>query len=326
MMASNKLIKGINDIATTHPQYVQYFENIEDAYTHSYGSGAYVNMICPNCGYRKRVRINSIFDQRFFCPFCSDGISYAEKLFLILLKDLDIEFKTQYKFKNFNFKYDIIINNNIIVELHGKQHYEDSGWFSYNKQHENDIVKYDIAVINGFEYNKNYFVIDCRYSDIKWVKKQIEDSNLFNKLEVDIDGINWKEIDFKAQKSYKIKAIELWNSNEDYTTTMIGKELGLDKQSIVKYLKWGSENGLCIYNAKEEMRKSGAKHGIKIIMKDSKDSIIFEANSLLEMSKLTGISRTTIETRLNDGKPLKYNNYCKYSKEYEGCRFIRMEQ
>lgn len=35
--ANRKVIKGVNDIAATHPEYIKYFVDINDAYTHSFG-------------------------------------------------------------------------------------------------------------------------------------------------------------------------------------------------------------------------------------------------------------------------------------------------
>ena len=50
------VVKGINDIATTHPKMIQYFVNKEDIYTHSYSSNEKILMKCPNCGYIKKLK------------------------------------------------------------------------------------------------------------------------------------------------------------------------------------------------------------------------------------------------------------------------------
>ena len=44
------VIKGINDIATTHPHLVKYFKNPNDAYNVTYSSSKKVDIICPICG------------------------------------------------------------------------------------------------------------------------------------------------------------------------------------------------------------------------------------------------------------------------------------
>ena len=43
--SNRKVVKGFNDVATTHPYMVVYFPNIEDAHTHTYGSGDEVDLI-----------------------------------------------------------------------------------------------------------------------------------------------------------------------------------------------------------------------------------------------------------------------------------------
>ena len=73
----------------------------------------------------------------------------------------------------------------IIIEVHGIQHY----WYLnvktiYNRmnvngrngieEHENDLIKYDLAVLHGYEYNKNYFVIDSRKSNIDYIRNSID--------------------------------------------------------------------------------------------------------------------------------------------------------
>ena len=41
---NKKVVRGFNDIATTHPDLIKYFVNIKDAYTHTYGSEDKVEM------------------------------------------------------------------------------------------------------------------------------------------------------------------------------------------------------------------------------------------------------------------------------------------
>ena len=42
---------------------------------------------------------------------------------------------------------------------------------------------------------------------------------------------------------------------------VIANELGIDRSTVVRYLKWGTENGLCVYDSKEEMIMSATKNG-----------------------------------------------------------------
>lgn len=261
--------KGINDIATTHPQYVKYFKNIEDTYIYSSGSHAIVPLVCPNCGEeRNDIKIETLITYGFSCHNCSNEISYPERLFRSLLKQLDVNFSSQYKIEGFRYKYDFYFNS-CIIELHGMQHYDahrQPSWCPYDEVHERDLLKYDIAVLNGFEYNKNYFIIDCRYSNIKWIKEQITNSKLFDKLGINSHNIDWNSIDIEIKTPIKMKVIEKWNyyrkmNLEDNRVLVIANELGIDRSTVVRYLKWGTENGLCVYDSKEEMVISATKNG-----------------------------------------------------------------
>lgn len=48
---------------------------------------------------------------------------------------------------------------------------------------------------------------------------------------------------------------------EDHRVVKIANELGINRSTVIKYLKWGMENGLCTYNGKEEMIISATKTG-----------------------------------------------------------------
>ena len=60
--SGKKVVKGINDIATTDPWMIPYFKNEEDVYTHSSCSGKVADVICPICNKEKK----DCEDQRHF--------------------------------------------------------------------------------------------------------------------------------------------------------------------------------------------------------------------------------------------------------------------
>ena len=61
---------GVNDVATTHPDYVKYFKNPETAEKYVAGSETYVDVICPKCGHTKRMRICNLIRFGFACNEC----------------------------------------------------------------------------------------------------------------------------------------------------------------------------------------------------------------------------------------------------------------
>lgn len=68
--ANRVVMVGVNDIATTHPEFVKYFQNPDDTKKYVAGSEAYVNVACPECGYKKRMRICNLIRFGFACNEC----------------------------------------------------------------------------------------------------------------------------------------------------------------------------------------------------------------------------------------------------------------
>ena len=329
------IVIGYNNIATTHPQCVKYFVNIEDAYTYSYGSKNKVSMVCPDCGHEKVMFISNLIRHGLGCSHCGDGVSYPEKVVMNVLEESNINFKFQFQFDDYKqqYKYDFhLIDLDIIIEVHGGQHYNNSSrGRSYEDEHENDLVKYDLAVLNGYEYNKNYFVIDARKSNIEWLKNSIEQCEFFKQF--DLSSIDWQDIDIKSQKSLKIEVCKYWKEqkeiNKDLTTTDVAQYFTFDKNTIRDYLKWGNENGFCKYDSKEETKMASSKKtnrreeyweslGESVCFVDNKGEIVCRAYSVEELSRLTGIIATSLRRVLKEKQPLKAGNHSTYDKKYKG--------
>lgn len=269
--SSRKTLKGVNDIATTHPHLCKYFVNQDDIYNYSHGSNKKILLKCPDCGYQKEMKICNFIRQGFSCDKCGNGISYPEKYMANILVQLNIKFITQLNHTIFdwcqNFKYDFYLPDyNIIIETHGLQHYKNVGgvYKTYEKEHENDLMKYGIAKLNEFEYNKNYFVIDCRKSTLEWMKEHITETlgHIF-----DLSNIDWEKANLESQRSHMILACQLKRENQKLTTKeiveLVEKEIGVryGKGTISCWLNKGNELGLCYYNGKEEMIKTNKRCG-----------------------------------------------------------------
>jgi hypothetical protein len=284
-MGIKKIIKGVNDIATTHPNLVKYFKNIEDAYTHSFGSNDKIWTICPDCGFEKKMSINNLHIRGFSCLKCGDKISYGEKLMFSVLKKINIEFQIQLSKTTFDwcdkYKYDFYFENDnvqYIIETHGEQHYKETtgSWkYALKDVQENDKLKKELVMKNGIK-EKNYIVIDCRYSNLDFIKQNILKSRL-NEL-FDLNIIDWEECGEFALSNRVKEACILKRDNPDLTTSDIGNIMKIGKQTIIKYLKKGSEIWDWInYDPKEEQRKSASK-AVKLKQKAVK---IFKNNILL---------------------------------------------
>lgn len=322
---NNKVIYGFNDLATTHPELVKYFQNPEDAKKYTYGSKQKVLLKCLECGKVKETTLDILSHQGFSCNYCSDGISYPEKIISLILSELNIVFTKQFKFERFNYRYDFYLPKyNIIIEVHGRQHYENSKWKTYDEEHKNDLFKYDLAILNEYEYNKNFFIIDAKESDIAYLRNNIEQCEFFKQF--DLNNIDWNKIDKNAQMSLRINVCKYWNKHKNITTKNLGEIFGIGKSTTLRYLNWGNQNGLCIYNGKEESIKNNERQNIYVnLIKENDEKWYDEPLSLSELSRITGINRGTLSNSLHNKKPL--NGHCaKYDPKYIGSMVIIAEE
>lgn len=249
--------KQCNAIMTTHPELVKYFVNKEDTYKYSYGSQEKVDVICPNCRHIKNMYISSLLKNGFSCPKCGDGRSYPEKFMFNVLEQLYLEFETQLSKTTFiwcdKYKYDFyIIKINGICETNGIQHYEEfNRGLSLKENQENDKMKLGLALSNSI---KNYIVIDCRHSNLDWIKNNIMDSELPHLLNFKEEDIDWLKCHEYACNSLVKVVCDYWNEGIN-NVLLISKKLKLSRSTITKYLKQGVKLGWCNYDPKEEMRK-----------------------------------------------------------------------
>lgn len=199
------------------------------------------------------------------CNACCDGVSYPEKFMYSVLSQLNIKFETQYspEWLNSKQKYDFYLSDyNTIIETHGEQHYRYTGrGRSLQEEQENDRIKEELALNNGI---KNYIVIDCRKSEINWIKEQILNSDLVKLF--DLSTVNWDKCNEFALKNLVKEVCDYWHEHreingEDITTKDVSKIFGLDKTTVIRYLQKGTKLGWCNYDPKEEQKKNAKVNG-----------------------------------------------------------------
>jgi hypothetical protein len=285
------IIKGINDIATTHSYLLDLFVDKNQAYSNSFGSNNEVKIKCTNCGYEKEMSINKLINRGFSCPKCGDGTSYAEKFMFNVLEQLNIDFEIQKTFDWSNGRqYDFYIKLlKTIIETHGLQHYRNSYSFTYKIKLENiqanDKYKYELAIQNNI---KRYIIIDCRKWNNDWIKYHILNSKLAEIF--DLSNINWVECHRFACHSRVKEICNLWNGDYSYMD-IICKKTKLSRLTVIKYLKQGTKLGWCNYNAKKNMEES-CRHNSKrmqipIAMFDKENKILGIFQSATELSKIS---------------------------------------
>lgn len=229
---------GFNDMWTTDPEQAKLLLHSEDGYKYRKSSNVRVDWKCF-CGFIIRDKsINKIADRGLSCPKCKDGVSYPEKIMINLLNSLGVFFVYQKTFEWSNSKrYDFYITSlKIIIETHGKQHYEeyDRGERrTLEEEQANDKYKHEMAIANGIE-PENYIVIDCRRSNLNWIKNSILNSRLAELF--DLSGVDWKEIHKQSITSIVRSVCKDWNDGE-HRLEVLARKYSLHTETIRRYLK-----------------------------------------------------------------------------------------
>lgn len=310
-----------NMVAITNPEIAIFFSNKEDAYNYSKGSNKKVLMKCPDCGYEKLMRILDLFRDGFSCVRCNDGKSFPEKFMFNVLEQLNMYFQTQLSKNTFEwcdkYKYDFYISNfNIIIETHGEQHYKEnnkSKWkYTLKEVQENDIQKEQLAKNNNIDH---YIILDCRESNLEWIKNSIMKSELPKLLNFTEDDIDWLKCHEAGCNSLVKKICNLWNS--DNSITKIMKELKISRTAVRRYLRQGVKLSWCDYS--EKASKNNCKQVICLTTREIFDSIKqakikynITSNSVCCKGKQKSAGK------LPDGTKLVWMYYDEYINNYKG--------
>lgn len=311
-------------IAVTHPHLIKYFVNQDDPYKYSAGSNRKIPMKCPDCGFEKPITITNYFNQGFGCRRCGDGVSFPQKFLFNLLEQANKEFITELSIKTFEwcnkYRYDFYINEiNGIVETHGIFHYEENNgnWTKLKETQENDKSKEELAKYNNI---KNYIVIDCRKSELGWIKNSIMQSELPKLLNFKEENIDWLKCYEYACKNLVKSACDLWNNGMD-NVSKIARELKMGRKAIRTYLKQGVELGWCDYDPEIASEKQyslmGEENSKKVICLNTGEVFDSQTEASLKYNiKSCGISSCCVKRLNSSGKYLGEPLFWMYYDEY----------
>lgn len=212
-----------------------------------------IEVKCPNCGYTKLIVVSDLFSQGFGCNKCSDGISYPEKFFISLLTQLNINYKTHISFSwSANKQYDFYLPDyECIIEVHGEQHFRNTGrGRTLDEEQANDTLKEKLAKENGIQY---YFQIDCRKSEIEWIRDHIVLADMPYMLNFTLNDIDWYQCNFEALSSMVKRTADLWNKG--YSVKHIANEFNVDRHSVRRWLYKAKEANLCDYSSQDSWNR-----------------------------------------------------------------------
>lgn len=300
--SGRRVLKGFNDLWTTHPEIAIRLKNPEDGYKYNAGSNVKLEWICPDCGDEKITSPNKMIINKHLCNICNIDTSYPEKFIINLLNQCCVYFEKEKEFDWYkNKRYDFYIPScDCIIEAHGKQHYTHSD-FSYRggrtqleEEYNDEIKKY---MAKSFGKISNYIVIDCRESNTQWMKCNILKSGLLEVLQIIPDTIDWRECDKFAIDNLTKLICETYE-NEEKDIKKLCEIFNLSRNSIREKLKHGNELGWCAYDIKQATYENYEKNGKRVINTMSKPVIqmdmdsndINEFPSIQEAQRVLGVS------------------------------------
>lgn len=252
---------------------------------------------CNECGYllENKLIIQNVVKHGISCPKCSDGISYPQKfMFSVFEQLLGKNFQTQLSKTTFKwcgaYRYDFYTGQiDCIIETHGNFHYEDSSWSKKEDVQENDKNKERLARENGI---RNYIIINCRKSELKWIKDSIMQSELPTLLNFKESDIDWLKCHEVGCSSLVKVVCDLWNDGMENINDL-NKITGLGNWAIRNYLKKGNEIDWCNYDPGKEMKinghQIGKQNGKPIIQLDKKGRYINEYESMSEVARVLNL-------------------------------------
>ena len=258
----NSLVVGVNDIATVAPDIVKLLKDKNNAVKYCATSGERIDFICPDCGQEHRKRIATVVKSGLPCQ-CSDGVSYPNKFMYSLWRQIGVFFRTEISFDwSMSRRYDGYIEFNgykIIVEQHGEQHYSKpimakGKCRSIEEEHRNDILKRQLALDNGIDL---YFEIDCRKSNVDYIRKSVIDTGILEIIGVNADSIDWKACDEFATSNL-IKEICEFREQSKWPIIKIAEKYGFSRKTIREYLAHGAKFGWCSYSASSPKENTDA--------------------------------------------------------------------
>lgn len=276
------VVVGINDITTTAPWMIPFFQGgKEEASKYTCSSNKKIYPKCPDCGRvkTKLMTINSINQKHSIGCYCSDGISYPEKFIYKLLIDNNIDFIKELSSSDLKwvgeYRYDFYLKKyNVIIEVHGMQHYKDcSGWNqNTNTLEEQQKIDEDKRTLATNNHVSDYIILDCRYSEQECIINSIKKSNI-NKY-INLDNYDFTKCGKFASGNLLKEICIYFDQNSELSTIDISKIYKLDPNTVRKYLKEGTKLGFCNYNVKDALEKSRKKESIRCPVKVFKDGIL----------------------------------------------------
>lgn len=278
---SRKLLVGANDIPSTNPELVCYFQGgYDEAKKYTAHSTKMIDFQCPDCGRIIQKRICDVSRWNSLGCKCSHATSYPEKYVCSMLNQLGIIFSTEKFFKwSGRLRYDFYFslnNEKTIIEVHGNQHYR--GGFNRSSRDErfNDLRKEKLACSNGID---NYIVIDARESNSHYISKNILKSRLNDIL--NLENVDWLYCDTIAMRNTVKDVCSMYS--DGYKVNELAKIFCVSNVTIQHYLHKGHECNWCLYDPHKTVKCKCVSTGVVY-------------DSIKDASNATGVAASSISS------------------------------
>lgn len=250
------IVKGINDIWAMQYDIVQYIVNKDDAHKYTIGSGKKILFKCPICGDEDYYKICDVSLKGVPCRNCSDNYSYGEKFMFSMLKQLCVDFKTQYSPDYLNGKRSdfFITDYNIAIEVDGGFHRKECGMtnaHSLDKIKEIDNWKDEQHLKHGVKTVRIIYDDRNHKFDMEHFANEISNSKLENYL--DLENINWYNCHIGGLSS-RVKEVCDYYIN-GFNVEEICKMSGMCETTVREYLRKGNNINWCDYTKYNDEEK-----------------------------------------------------------------------
>ena len=315
LCAGRVCVSGFNDIITQYENeqdvnrksrlnnLIQCFLNKNDASSYTPSSSKCVLMKCKDCNSIDKKIIYNVFRDGFACNVCGSGISYPNKFIYAFTKQLPVnnvtrEWNDASWLKSENggkYSFDVYfayINKQYVIEADGELGHGNRR-FKNNQKDVDGKARDDIKDKRALENNIEVIRIDCKESNMNYIKTNILNSTL-NDL-FDLTNIDWDECEKFARTNLLKDVCKYYNDNKFVLIKDLSKMFSVSTNTIARYLSIGNEIGWCTYNPKEQVKQSAKTTLGKMVIQLSFDDVeIYRFKSGREAGRILNINASHI--------------------------------
>lgn len=291
-----KVLIGFNDIPSTNPWMVKYFQGgYDEAKKYTCNCSRKINFKCPDCGRIKnnKISINQLYQLKSIGCSCSDRRSYPNKFMYKMLEQMNIQFIDEYspewiKPKRYDF---YIPSKNLIIEMDGGLGHGNSVYANSTKTKEKtiDIDKYKDN--KAKEHGIFVIRIDASKSESDFLYKNIADANVF--LNEELININIKECDSFATKNLLKYVCEEYEKLKPINSHQLADKLNFPQSTIHNYLTKGKKLSLCSYEG-SKYKNISDKIKVKVTSFDKDMKLVKTYESIGDAAKDVGVFQSGI--------------------------------